>query len=64
MKDKFKVKWSQNGWGIYHSKCGIFWTFAGNKVYKNLEDANKLCEDLNRTGKCPDSWFEKKGKEQ
>lgn len=63
MKDKFKVKWSQNGWGIYHSKYGIFWAFAGNKVYQNLDDANRLCKTLNETGKCPDSWFKEEGKE-
>lgn len=57
MKDKFKVKWSQQGWGIYHSRIGIFWSFAGTKVYQNLVHAAELCAELNKTGKCPDSWF-------
>lgn len=63
MKDKFKVKWTQSGWGIYHSRHGIFWAFAGNKVYQNRNHAEELCEELNKTGKCPDSWF-KEGKKE
>lgn len=62
MKDKFKVKWAQNGWGIVHSRLGIFWTVAGDKVYRDKSHADKLVADLNETGKCPDSWYEEKDK--